>query len=69
MIMAKLADGMPLLSASTQRTLADKLYEKRKNAAREVCVCYPVLVSRKQSTIKFRFSVIEKISLFFAGGS
>lgn len=34
--MAKMADGIPLLSASTQRTLADKLYEKRKNAAREV---------------------------------
>jgi vacuole morphology and inheritance protein 14 len=35
-MMAKLADGTPLLSASTLRTLADKLYEKRKNAAREV---------------------------------
>ncbi|XP_024389765.1 protein VAC14 homolog isoform X1 [Physcomitrium patens] len=34
--MAKMADGTPLLSASTLRTLADKLYEKRKNAAREV---------------------------------
>lgn len=35
-MMAKMADGTPLLSASTLRTLADKLYEKRKNAAREV---------------------------------
>lgn len=35
--MAKMADGTPLLSAGTLRVLADKLYEKRKNAAREVC--------------------------------
>ena len=34
--MAKMADGTPILSSSTLRTLADKLYEKRKNAAREV---------------------------------
>ena len=34
--MAKMADGTPLLSAGTLRVLADKLYEKRKNAAREV---------------------------------
>lgn len=34
--MAKMADGTPLLSVGTLRTLADKLYEKRKNAAREV---------------------------------
>jgi hypothetical protein len=34
--MAKMADGSPILSSATLRTLADKLYEKRKNAAREV---------------------------------
>lgn len=48
-IMAKMADGMPLLSASTQRTLADKLYEKRKNAAREVPIS------------RFRWSLLGKI--------
>lgn len=46
--MAKMADGTPLLSASTLRTLADKLYEKRKNAAREVrtivLFCFLLLV-------------------------
>lgn len=35
-VMAKMADGTPLLSAGTLRVLADKVYEKRKNAAREV---------------------------------
>jgi hypothetical protein len=33
-VMAKMADETPLLSAGTLRVLADKLYEKRKNAAR-----------------------------------
>lgn len=34
-----MADGLTAIPASVLRNLADKLYEKRKNAALEVLVC------------------------------
>ena len=59
--MAKMADGTPILSSSTLRTLSDKLYEKRKNAAREV----PIHLQNSKKALKLH--MFSKLSFTNSG--